>query len=107
VFTLQTLPACEEPFDAGVGKDAGSSLHAGVAARADERKKLERLCCYISRPAISEKRLSHTPNGKVRYDVKGFTSPKISPVFGEPACFAAVVAPAWSDKIDGIDRERA
>ncbi len=37
VFTLQTLPACEEPFDDGVGKAAGFSLHAGVAARADER----------------------------------------------------------------------
>ena len=35
VFTLQTLPACEEPFDDGVGKVAGFSLHAGVAARAD------------------------------------------------------------------------
>jgi len=42
VFTLQTLPACNEPFDAGVGKVAGFSLHAGVAARADESKKLER-----------------------------------------------------------------
>ena len=34
---------------------------AGVAARADEGKKLERLCRYISRPAVSEKRLSLTP----------------------------------------------
>jgi hypothetical protein len=32
-----------------------------VAACADERKKLERLCRYISRPAISEKRLPLTP----------------------------------------------
>ena len=52
----------------------GFSLHAGVAARADERQKLERLCRYISRPAIAEKRLSLTPNGNVRYDVKVFTS---------------------------------
>jgi hypothetical protein len=71
VFTLQTLPACDEPFDAGVGKVAGFSLHAGVAARADERKKLEPLCRYISRPAVAEKRLSLTPNGNVRYNVKG------------------------------------
>jgi len=74
VFTLQTLPACDEPFDDGVGEVAGFSLHAGVAARADQRQKLERLCRYISRPAISEKRLSLTPNGNVRYDVKGITS---------------------------------
>jgi hypothetical protein len=32
VFTLQTLPACDEPFDDPVGKAAGFSLHAGVAA---------------------------------------------------------------------------
>ena len=70
VHTLQTLPACEERFDNGVGKVAGFSLHADVAARADERKKLERLCRYISRPAVSEKRLSLTPNGNVRYQLK-------------------------------------
>ena len=63
VFTLQTLPACDEPFDDGVGKVAGFSLHAGVAARADQGQKLERLCRYISRPAIAgqalEKILTH------------------------------------------------
>ena len=57
VFTLQTLPTSGDPFGDGIGKVAGFSLHAGVAARADERKKLERLCRYISRPAVSEKRL--------------------------------------------------
>ena len=49
---------------------AGFSLHAGVAARADQRQKLEQLCRYISRPAISENRLSLTPNGNVRYQLK-------------------------------------
>ena len=39
VFTLQTLPACEETFDNEVGKVAGFSLHAGVSSRADERPK--------------------------------------------------------------------
>ena len=65
VFTLQTLPACDEAFDEGVGKVAGFSLHAGVAARADERQKLKRLCWYISRPAVSERRLSLKSNGNV------------------------------------------
>jgi hypothetical protein len=55
VFTLQTLPACDEPFDDGVGKAAGFSLHAGVAAKADERKKLERLCRYIDSIARLER----------------------------------------------------
>ena len=70
VFSLQTLPACDEPFDDGVRKVAGFSLHAAVAARADQRAKLERLCRYISRPAVAEKRLSLTPNGNVRYQLK-------------------------------------
>jgi ribosomal protein S27E len=70
VFTLQTLAAWDGPFDDGVGKVAGFSLHAGVAARADQRQKLERLCRYISRPAIAEQRLSLTPNGNVRYQLK-------------------------------------
>jgi hypothetical protein len=38
-----------------------------VAARADERSKLERLCRTISRPAVSQARLSLTPGGLVRY----------------------------------------
>ena len=29
VFTLHTLPSCNEPFDDRVGKVAGFSLHAG------------------------------------------------------------------------------
>jgi hypothetical protein len=38
-----------------------------VGARAVERKKLERLRCHIRRPAITENRLSLTPNGNVRF----------------------------------------
>ena len=62
VFSLQSLPASDpqETLTDTVGKVAGFSLHAGVAAGADERKKLERLCRYISRPAVAEKRLSLT-----------------------------------------------
>jgi len=37
------------------GNVAGFSLRAGVAAKANQRDKLERLCRYITRPAISEK----------------------------------------------------
>jgi hypothetical protein len=44
VFTLQTLPARDpdELFTNAVGKVAGFSIHASVAAKARERKKLER-----------------------------------------------------------------
>jgi hypothetical protein len=50
VFTLQTLPAGDpdDPCGNTVGKVAGFSLHAGVAAKAYQRKNLERLCRYIN-----------------------------------------------------------
>ncbi len=71
VFTLQTMPAWEEDDRFGqVAKVAGFSLHAGVGAKAWERQKLERLCRYISRPSVSEKRLSLTPSGNIRYQLK-------------------------------------
>ena len=52
----------------------GFLLHAEVVAEAHQRHKLERLCRYITRPAVSEKRLSLTTNGNVRYDVNGVTN---------------------------------
>ncbi len=71
VFSLQTLPPSPGHDNrARLAKEAGFSLHAGVAARADQRDKLERLCRYITRPAVSEKRLSRTGNGQVRYQLK-------------------------------------
>jgi hypothetical protein len=72
VFTLQTLPDCESDnqFVSVVGDVSGFSLHAGVATKANEREKLERLCRYITRPAVSNKRLSMTRNGRVRYELK-------------------------------------
>jgi hypothetical protein len=67
VFKLQTIPAWEDDFSNNqVGNIAGFSLHAGIATEARRRKKLERLCRYISRPAVSEKRLALTSNGNVR-----------------------------------------
>jgi len=94
VFTLQTLPVCdpEDQFGDSVGKVAGFSLHAGVAARANERKKLERLCRYISRPAVSEKRLSLTPNGNVRYRLKTPYRDGTTHVIFEPLDFIARLA---------------
>jgi hypothetical protein len=89
VFTLQTLPAGDGLVDDGVGKVAGFSLHAAVAARADQRKKLERLCRYISRPAVSKQRLSVTPNGNVRYRLKTPYRDGTTHVIFEPLDFIA------------------
>ena len=49
---------------------SGFSLHAGVAAEAYERDKLERLCRYIARPAVASERLSRLPDGRIRYELK-------------------------------------
>jgi hypothetical protein len=57
------------PAGAGLGghlSNAGFSLHAGVASEAHERDKLERLCRYITRPAVSTERLSVTAQGNIR-----------------------------------------
>jgi hypothetical protein len=94
VFTLQTLPASdpEGGLANAVGKVAGFSLHADVSARADERLKLERLCRYISRPAVSEKRLSLTANGNIRYQLKTPYRDGTTHVIFEPLDFIARLA---------------
>ena len=93
VFTLQTLPAVEKDDQfAQVAKEAGFSLHAGVAAQAWERDKLERLCRYISRPAISEKRLSLTSAGNIRYQLKTPYSDGTTHVIFEPLDFISKLA---------------
>lgn len=64
----------------------------GWAAKADERNKLERLCRSMSRPAISEKRLSLTPNGNVRYQLKTPYRVGTTHVIFEPLDFIARLA---------------
>jgi hypothetical protein len=55
VITLQTLPGDAGPLEGDAGKVGGFSLHPGVTAEAHESQRLERLCRYIARPAISER----------------------------------------------------
>jgi rRNA maturation protein Nop10 len=90
VMTLQTIPDCgEDPFTTRVANVAGFSLHAGVATNANERAKLERLCRYITRPAVSTKRLSMTRNGQVRYELKTPWHNGTTHVIFEPLDFIA------------------
>jgi len=70
VATLQTISADADAPQGGAGQVGGFSLHASVAAEAHESQKLERLCRYITRPVISDKRLSISPQGRVRYPLK-------------------------------------
>ena len=48
----------------------GFSLHAAVRCGAHQRKELERLCCYITRPAIANERLSRNSKGQVVLQLK-------------------------------------
>ena len=97
VFTLQTLPASTEGEYGQLANTSGFSLHAGVFANPDEPETLERLCRYISRPAISEQRLSMTQNGKVRYELKTPYRDGTTHIFLDPIDFigklAALVPP--------------
>ncbi len=94
VFTLQTLPSSnhETTQSDRVAKTAGFSLHAGVAAARHQRDKLERLARYISRPAVSEKRLSITANNKIRYELKTPYRDGTTHVFFEPLDYIARLA---------------
>lgn len=68
-----------------VAKNSGFSLHAGVATKAHERDRLERVCRYIARPAVAEERLTTDDSGNVIYKFKkpwddGTTAMKLTPM---------------------------
>jgi len=68
-----------------VAKNSGFSLHAGVATKAHERDRLEKVCRYIARPAVAEERLSTNDQGAVIYRFKkpwddGTTAMKLTPM---------------------------
>jgi hypothetical protein len=46
------------------------SLHADVAVPARDRKRLERMCCYVARPPIAIERLEALPDGRLAYRLK-------------------------------------
>ena len=59
--------AGEDPSGERVEKSLGFSRHAGASCEAHQRELRERLCRYIARPAVAEKRLTVTAQGKVVY----------------------------------------
>jgi hypothetical protein len=48
----------------------GFSLHAAVRVEAHERKRLEQLCRYITRPALSDERVQISAAGQVELKLK-------------------------------------
>ena len=73
VLSLKSIPNAkrkqekEHPF---LSRYFGFSLHAGISCKSHERKKREHICRYISRPSLSEERLSVNNNGQVIYKLK-------------------------------------
>jgi len=94
VFTLQTLPTFEDQDwpTGGPGNVAGFSLHAGVAVKACQRDKLERLCRYICRTPVSEKQLFLTSRGEIGYTLKTPYRDGTTHVIFEPLDFIARLA---------------
>jgi len=57
---LQSLPSRVRASAPELQVNAhGLNLHAAVRWRADQRKELEQLCRYITRPAIANERLQN------------------------------------------------
>lgn len=63
----------------------GFSLHAATRVRAHQRKRLENLIRYMARPSLSTQRMSLTPTGDIKYELKkkwrnGVTHVLLSPM---------------------------
>ena len=53
-----------------VPQHGGMSLHAEVAVPAHDRRRLERLCHYVARPALASDRLEERPDGRLALRLK-------------------------------------
>jgi len=53
-----------------VPQHGGLSLHAAVAVPARDRRRLERLCRYVARPPLANRRLEELPDGKLALRLK-------------------------------------
>ena len=75
-MSLQSLPSAARPFAPELhGNAHGFKLYAAVRWRADQRKKLEQLCRYITRPAIANERLQRNRAGQVVLQLRISSSP--------------------------------
>lgn len=73
MLTLKTAPTQNvqlQPDKKYCVNANGFSLHAGVRCAMNQRKELEHLCRYITRPAISHERLTCNQNGQVVLTLK-------------------------------------
>jgi hypothetical protein len=67
----------------------GISVHAATWVDGRDRKRLEQLCQYISRPALAQDRLHIQDDGRVRYDMKRTWADGTHAIVLEPFDFIA------------------
>ena len=86
MLSLRTVAGRDEKTTTALCAEAhGFSLHAGVRCGAYQRKELERLCRYITRPAIANERVKRDGSGDVVLQLKsawrdGTTHIRMSPL---------------------------
>jgi hypothetical protein len=91
---IRTIRPLDRP-DPGLERVAranGFSLHAGISCEGNQKDKRERLCRYISRPAVAVPRLSLSSTGKVVYTLKTPYRDGTTQVAFEPVDFVARLA---------------
>ena len=92
-----TVPGCAVVVRELCADLDGFSLHAAVKIDAGETSRLEHLCRYITRPALSNKRLSLAPDGRVVHELRAPFRDGTTHFIFEPLAFierlAALVPP--------------
>jgi len=93
-FMIRTIRPLDKPDPRleRVARANGFSLHAGVSCEGNQKGKRERLCRYISRPAVAVPRLSLSSTGKVVYTLKTPYRDGTTQVAFEPVDFIARLA---------------
>ena len=98
-LTLRTVPAQPQPFASTLlAKQPGFSLHAATVCEANQRDRLEKLCRYITRPAIANERLSTNKRGQIVYKFKQPFRDGTTHVVLDPLDFMARLALPSHDK---------
>ena len=88
MLSLQSLPSRARPSDSELRVNAhGFSLHAAVRWGANQRKELEQLCRYITRPAIANERLKRNRAGQIVLQLKSSYKDGTSHIVMEPLEF--------------------
>ncbi len=96
VLSLRTVPGRDAKCTPALCANAhGFSLHAGVRCGAGQRKELERLCRYITRPAIANERLQRNRAGQVVLQMKSAFRDGTTHVVMSPLEFMQRLGPRW------------